>query len=225
MPPPRRPTTALYSRTKYHDIIPVTTNTRYLWPMSSVDNSKPWTFVTNHTQVLLCLAHNPDVRLRDVAHSVGITERAAQRILTDLVEAGLRPTPPGGQAQPLHHRPLPRHAPRRPIRSRDRPPHRPPRASGHRDARVTGAHPRRACTSSSWLASTRRSSTPEPATEWHTGSKNTGQTATTSPQCSSWASSHAPARLPARRQELAKCLTRPHKRGCKTSSCSRATIR
>jgi len=56
--------------------------------MSSVEPSKAWTFVTNHTQVLLCLAHNPDVRLRDVAHAVGITERAAQRILTDLVEAG-----------------------------------------------------------------------------------------------------------------------------------------
>ena len=54
--------------------------------MSSPD--KHWTFVTNHTQVLLCLAQNPDVRLRDVADAVGITERAAQRILTDLVDAG-----------------------------------------------------------------------------------------------------------------------------------------
>ena len=49
---------------------------------------KNWTFVTNHTQVLLCLAHNPEVRLRDVAEAVGITERAAQRILADLVAAG-----------------------------------------------------------------------------------------------------------------------------------------
>jgi DNA-binding IclR family transcriptional regulator len=56
--------------------------------MSSPDTPKPWTFVTNHTQVLLCLAENPDVRLRDVAGAVGITERAAQRILADLVEAG-----------------------------------------------------------------------------------------------------------------------------------------
>jgi DNA-binding IclR family transcriptional regulator len=56
--------------------------------MSSPEISKPWTFVTNHTQVLLCLAENPDVRLRDVAETVGITERAAQRILADLVEAG-----------------------------------------------------------------------------------------------------------------------------------------
>lgn len=47
-----------------------------------------WTFVTNHTQVLLCIARNPDVRLRDVAQEVGITERAVQRIVSDLVEAG-----------------------------------------------------------------------------------------------------------------------------------------
>ena len=47
-----------------------------------------WRFVTNHTQVLLCIASDPDIRLRDVAETVGITERAAQRILADLVEAG-----------------------------------------------------------------------------------------------------------------------------------------
>ena len=38
--------------------------------------------------MLLCLEHNPDVRLRDIAETVGITERATQRIVTDLVEAG-----------------------------------------------------------------------------------------------------------------------------------------
>src|SRR5262245_47176308 len=56
--------------------------------MSSTDAQRSWTFVTNHTQVLLCLARDPDVRLRDVAESIGITERATQRILADLVEAG-----------------------------------------------------------------------------------------------------------------------------------------
>lgn len=55
--------------------------------MSTTDG-KSWTFVTSHTQVLLCLASDPTVRLRDVADTVGITERAAQRILGDLVEAG-----------------------------------------------------------------------------------------------------------------------------------------
>jgi DNA-binding MarR family transcriptional regulator len=50
--------------------------------------TKPWTFVTNHTQVLLCLAQDPEMRLRDVAETVGITERATQRILADLVDGG-----------------------------------------------------------------------------------------------------------------------------------------
>jgi len=55
--------------------------------MSSVKN-KPWTFVTSHTQVLLCIAHDPEARLRDIAAQVGITERAAQRIVADLSESG-----------------------------------------------------------------------------------------------------------------------------------------
>ena len=55
--------------------------------MSSVEN-KPWTFVTSHTQVLLCIANDREARLRDVAEQVGITERAAQRIVADLIESG-----------------------------------------------------------------------------------------------------------------------------------------
>ena len=47
-----------------------------------------WTFLTNHAHVLLCVARDPDMRLRDVAVAVGITERAAQRIVADLVDAG-----------------------------------------------------------------------------------------------------------------------------------------
>lgn len=47
-----------------------------------------WTFLTNHAHVLLCIARDPDIRLRDVADFVGITERAAQRIVTELVDAG-----------------------------------------------------------------------------------------------------------------------------------------
>jgi DNA-binding MarR family transcriptional regulator len=56
--------------------------------MSRDSAERPWRFVTNHTQVLLCIARDPDVRLRDVAEMVGITERAVQRIVADLVEAG-----------------------------------------------------------------------------------------------------------------------------------------
>lgn len=47
-----------------------------------------WTFLTNHTHVLLCLYQQPDERLRDVAVKVGITERMVQRIIAELVEAG-----------------------------------------------------------------------------------------------------------------------------------------
>jgi hypothetical protein len=50
--------------------------------------AKRWTFLTNHGHVLLCIAADPAIRLRDVANKVGITERAAQRIVADLVEGG-----------------------------------------------------------------------------------------------------------------------------------------
>jgi DNA-binding MarR family transcriptional regulator len=56
--------------------------------MSSANDAKTWTFLTNHAQVLLCVAATPDIRMRDVAEHVGITERATQRILAELVEAG-----------------------------------------------------------------------------------------------------------------------------------------
>ncbi|MBZ4420681.1 winged helix-turn-helix domain-containing protein [Myxococcus sp. RHST-1-4] len=51
-------------------------------------DSPSWTFLTNHAHVLLCIAADPEVRLRDVAVRVGITERAVQRIVSDLEEAG-----------------------------------------------------------------------------------------------------------------------------------------
>ena len=47
-----------------------------------------WSFLTNHAQVLICLADDPDARLREVGATVGITERAAHRIVGDLVAAG-----------------------------------------------------------------------------------------------------------------------------------------
>jgi hypothetical protein len=47
-----------------------------------------WSFLTNHARVLLCIAHDPGVRLRDIAARVGITERGAYGIVTDLAEAG-----------------------------------------------------------------------------------------------------------------------------------------
>lgn len=51
--------------------------------------SRPWTFFSNHGHVLVCLARDPDARLRDVAQAVGITERAVQKIVADLEAAGV----------------------------------------------------------------------------------------------------------------------------------------
>ena len=47
-----------------------------------------WSFLTNHARVLLCIARDPGARLRDIAASLGITERSAHGIVTDLAEAG-----------------------------------------------------------------------------------------------------------------------------------------
>jgi hypothetical protein len=47
-----------------------------------------WDFLTNHAHVLLCVAKDPGIRLRDIAVAVGITERGAHKILTELVDEG-----------------------------------------------------------------------------------------------------------------------------------------
>ena len=47
-----------------------------------------WTFLTNHARVLLCIAHDPGARLRDIAANASITERSAYGIVTDLAAAG-----------------------------------------------------------------------------------------------------------------------------------------
>jgi len=47
-----------------------------------------WTFLTRHAQVLLCIAEDPGIRLRDIGDQVGITERAAHRIVGELEAAG-----------------------------------------------------------------------------------------------------------------------------------------
>jgi hypothetical protein len=52
------------------------------------DAASRWTFVTNHFLVLTCVAGNPDLRVRDIAALVGITERATQAILSDLAGEG-----------------------------------------------------------------------------------------------------------------------------------------
>ena len=58
-----------------------------------VESSNPaplasWDFLTNHAHVLICIASDPGARLREIAAAVGITERAAHRIVSELVEEG-----------------------------------------------------------------------------------------------------------------------------------------
>jgi hypothetical protein len=69
-----------------------------------------WTFLTTHARVLLLVAHDPGVRLRDIAASLGITERSAFGIITDLVEAGYVVKEKDGRRNRYHiqaHLPLP----------------------------------------------------------------------------------------------------------------------
>ena len=69
-----------------------------------------WTFLTNHARVLLCVAHDPGARLRDIAASLDITERSAFGIITDLAEAGYLVKEKDGRRNRYHiqaHLPLP----------------------------------------------------------------------------------------------------------------------
>jgi DNA-binding IclR family transcriptional regulator len=52
------------------------------------DPNHQWTFLSNHTHVLICIARDPTMRMRDLAAEVGITERAVQRIVADLRDTG-----------------------------------------------------------------------------------------------------------------------------------------
>lgn len=54
-----------------------------------VTESPGWTFLTNHTHILVVLAREPSMRIRDLADEVGITQRAVQRILAELTEGGI----------------------------------------------------------------------------------------------------------------------------------------
>ena len=54
----------------------------------SRDGTPAWSFLTNQAQVLLCIAHDPGIRLREIGEAVGITERAAHRIVVELAAAG-----------------------------------------------------------------------------------------------------------------------------------------
>jgi hypothetical protein len=75
-----------------------------------------WGFLTNHALVLLCVARDPGARLRDIAASVGITERSAFAIVSDLTTAGYIVKEKGGRRNSYQvevHLPLPEATDRR----------------------------------------------------------------------------------------------------------------
>jgi DNA-binding MarR family transcriptional regulator len=64
---------------------------KYFSAMAEQDSPRippKWDFLTNHAHVLVCVARDPGIRLRDIATAVGITERAAHRIISELVDEG-----------------------------------------------------------------------------------------------------------------------------------------
>jgi DNA-binding Lrp family transcriptional regulator len=75
-------------------------------------SSTGWTFLTNHTHVLVCITRDPDATMRAIADHIGITERAVQRIVGELVEGGYLSRRREGRrneyavdsAKPLRHR-------------------------------------------------------------------------------------------------------------------------
>ena len=56
--------------------------------LTSLDLMAEWSFLTNHATALLCIAHDPGVRLRDIAATLGVTERSAFNVVADLTDAG-----------------------------------------------------------------------------------------------------------------------------------------
>lgn len=79
-------------------------------PSDKERTNPSWTFLTHHTHVLMLLYEDPDIRLRDCAHRIGITERAVQKIVSDLEEVGAISRVREGRRNhyEIHHRhPLP----------------------------------------------------------------------------------------------------------------------
>ena len=74
---------------KTHDGYSMKTKSRYASLVWMAENTPPdWTFLTNNARVLICIAHDSGIRLRDIGERLGITERAAHRIVGELANAG-----------------------------------------------------------------------------------------------------------------------------------------
>jgi predicted ArsR family transcriptional regulator len=82
-------------------------------PPTETRTASTWGFLTNHAHVLLCVARDARSRARDIAEQVGITERAAQRILADLITEGYVTRTKAGRRN--HYEINPRGALRHPV--------------------------------------------------------------------------------------------------------------
>ncbi len=82
-------------------------------PRRSAQRPATWTFLTNHAHVLVLLARDPDLVLREVALRVGITERAVQRIVADLADGGYLSVERNGRRN--HYAVVDRHPLRHPV--------------------------------------------------------------------------------------------------------------
>ena len=74
------PAPSLHLQYKTSNIFPETIVQLSAW--------RSWGFLTTHARVLLCIAHDPGARLRDIAATLGVTERRAHGIVTDLTQSG-----------------------------------------------------------------------------------------------------------------------------------------
>ncbi|MFW6313240.1 MAG: helix-turn-helix transcriptional regulator [Spirochaetota bacterium] len=81
--------------------------------MSQTEPHSSWTYLTNHSHVLICIANDPSARLRDLAERVGITERAVQMIVQDLEQAGVVEKRRTGRRN--HYQIRPDHSLRHPV--------------------------------------------------------------------------------------------------------------
>ena len=81
--------------------------------VSNEESASSWTYLTNHSHVLICIAEDPSARLRDLAERVGITERAVQMIVQDLEQAGVVQKQRTGRRN--HYEISPDHALRHPV--------------------------------------------------------------------------------------------------------------
>lgn len=81
--------------------------------MSRSSDVGSWTYLTNHAHVLLAIAAEPDLRLRDIAARVDVTERRAAQIVSDLEDSGVLERQKRGRRN--HYRILPHHPLRHPL--------------------------------------------------------------------------------------------------------------